>query len=197
MSESCSVDSSGLEPLKRGEGAAQTHQTLQVSHSLSVKCWLTASTGLSCIVAVIYMYYVSSSFIYTTEAVLFKGTAEGIFKNAISAGSGTISAAPEHLATQCYETIANSEGLTNVALTEMHNKLNLLQVKLAQATVTRMIRWVSLPSTRKISKGTKKFVRIILPSRAAADKFAGKMQTLADLKWKFSIRVCCLVTTNK
>ena len=146
------------------------------------------------------MYYVSSSFIYTTEAVLFKGTTEGIFKNVISAGSGTISAAPEHLATQCYETITNSEGLTNVALklqlTEMHNKLNLLQVKLAQATVTRMIRWVSLPSTRKISKGTKKFVRIILPSRAAADKFAGKMQTLADLKWKFSIQVCCLVTTN-
>ena len=41
--------------------------------------------------------------------------------------------------------------------------------------------WIEQTINQEDFKGTRKFVRIILPSKAAADKFAGNMQTLADL----------------
>lgn len=46
--------------------------------------------------------------------------------------------------------------------------------------------WIEQTIKQEEFKGARKFVRIILPNKAAADKFAGNMQALSDLKWKFS-----------
>ena len=46
--------------------------------------------------------------------------------------------------------------------------------------------WIEQTISQEEFKGNKKFVRIILPNTAAADKFANNMKSLGRLKWNFS-----------
>jgi len=46
--------------------------------------------------------------------------------------------------------------------------------------------WIEQTVSQEEFKGSKKFVRIILPHSAAANKFAKNVKCLAELKWNFS-----------